>query len=355
MTKQVLFVGVLVVLAASTVCAQGTFTGLGSPNTYVGGMSADGRVIVGSRSQFGPVWRWEGTSVVDIGGAGATAKISRDGKVIISDAKDSNGVRSAAIWQGATSWRILGGIPNGKPLDNVSSTAYDLNADGSIVVGLAWHSSGASHGFRWDRDNGMVDLGALQAESSRANAISGDGQVIVGWDENPNQNTDYNSWRGTVWTEKLERLMHPMGFVGQSEGVNHDGMFIVGRGHPNNYKHAYLYDLAGGRIRDLGAIPRGTTPNQKLQEDQSIAFAVSDDGSVVVGQSGWQPPLDAFIWHKGNGKMMKLSTYLLEKGVTGFEKWTLVGAYCLSPDGKIIAGTGINPRGLAEGWIVRLQ
>jgi uncharacterized membrane protein len=38
--------------------------------------------------------------------------------------------------------------------------------------------------------------------------------------------------------------------------------------------------------KNLERLPQGLTPNQKEQEDVSIAFAISDDGSVVVGSSG---------------------------------------------------------------------
>ena len=57
---------------------------------------------------------------------------------------------------------------------------------------------------------------------------------------------------------------------------------------------------------------------------------MSDDGNVVVGTSGYQSPTDAFIW-------------------------TLVAATCVSPDGKIIAGVGLNSAAQRiEGFIVKL-
>jgi hypothetical protein len=52
---------------------------------------------------------------------------------------------------------------------------------------------------------------------------------------------------------------------------------------------------------------------------------------------------------------MKLSNYLVERGITALGKWQLLVANSISPDGKIILGVGINPHGRAEGWIVRLQ
>ena len=83
---------------------------------------------------------------------------------------------------------------------------------------------------------------------------------------------------------------------------------------------------------------------------------MSDDGKTVVGNSGHQPPTDAFIWTPET-KMIKLSDYLTSKGVTGHERWTLMTAIAISPDGKIIAGTGINKTTVVnriEGYVVRL-
>src|SRR5260221_12447874 len=82
---------------ASAAAAQGTFTRLGKPETYLSGISADGSIAVGVRSNFGPVFRWTATEgVVDIGATGFTAAISCDGKTIVSDDKYFHGVSSSA-------------------------------------------------------------------------------------------------------------------------------------------------------------------------------------------------------------------------------------------------------------------
>ena len=81
---------------------------------------------------------------------------------------------------------------------------------------------------------------------------------------------------------------------------------------------------------------------------------MSDHGNVVVGTSGYQPPTDAFVWTPDT-KIMKLSDYMTGKGITGHERWTLVAATHVSPDGKIIAGTGINNASQrVEGFVVRI-
>jgi len=52
--------------------------------------------------------------------------------------------------------------------------------------------------------------------------------------------------------------------------------------------------------------------------------------------------------------MVKLIDYLADRGITGFQGWLILSAVGITPDGKVIAGNGINPEGLTEGWIVTL-
>jgi probable HAF family extracellular repeat protein len=343
----------LLCAVAGTALSQGSFTRLGKPLTYVTGISADGSIAVGARSNFGPVFRWTAAEgVVDIGGVGFTAAISRDGKTIVSNDTDSHDYAAAAIWQGGTSWRVLPPVPNAQPLDITASTAYGVSGDGSVVVGLAFVTGGKAHAFRWDAVNGSVDLGALQGQDSRANGVSADGSVIVGWDEDPHA-FNYPAWRGAMWWQGLERLLHPFGWIGQSEGTNDVGSVIVGQGTPANYRHAFRYTAWDGQVIDLGSIPRGITQVQRDQEDTSYAIATSDDGTVVGGNSGLMPPRDAFIWTPGN-QMMKLSDFLKSKAIPIPDGWQLASVTAITPNGKILGGFAVNELGLVEGWIVKL-
>ena len=64
----------------------------------------------------------------------------------------------------------------------------------------------------------------------------------------------------------------------------------------------------GTGISKAGCVAQRLYGDQKDQEDTSIAFAVSDDGNVIVGSSGYMPPLDAFVWTPET-KNVKLETY----------------------------------------------
>lgn len=341
----------VMVLGASPVLAQGTFTPLGVKNTYVASMSADGTVVVGVWGNEGPAWRWTPeTGVVDIGSVSQQVKVSGDGRTIVGTAKDSQGIKYAAIWQGGKDWRTLPAPPNGRVLDGGVTSGWGVSADGSVIVGLVWVSGGGAQGFRYDAATGKsVALGSLKGESTRANVVSGDGNVVAGWDEVDGR----GPWYGVIWWNGLERLMNPFNEVGQVEGINYSGSVLVGRGHPKAWTHAYRFTSWDGHLEDLGVLryPEDTP----MFQDYSVALATSDDSNVVVvGYNGYQPPTDAFIWKPETG-MMRLKEFLTSKGISGHETWTLVNANCVSPNGKIIAGTGINNVAQrVEGFIVTL-
>ena len=88
-----------IAMTTSPVWAQGTFTPLGSKDSYVTNMSSDGSVVVGVWGSEGPAWRWTAqTGVVDIGSVSQQVDISRDGRTIVGTAQDSKGISHAAIW-----------------------------------------------------------------------------------------------------------------------------------------------------------------------------------------------------------------------------------------------------------------
>ena len=346
---------------AGRALAQGQFVPMGVDNTYVTGMSADGQVVVGVWGSLGPAWRWTpATGVVNIGSISQTVAVSADGKTIVGTANDDKGVGYAAIWQSGRQWQTLPPPPNGRVLDGKSTIGYGVSGDGSVIVGLTYVNPNRVEGFRYDAKSGTVPLGTLTGGRSRASVISADGQVIAGWDDLTGRGAGKGYWYGVVWWQGMQRLMNPFNAVGQVEGVNSNGSALVGRGIPTSLTHAYRFTAWDGHVEDLRALKRdqsgigiGGGPADS-NEDTAIALAVSDDGNVVVGTSGYQPPTDAFIWTPAT-KIIKLSDYLTSKGITGFESWTLVTATDISPDGKIIAGTGLNNAAQrVEGFVVRL-
>ena len=117
--------------------------------------------------------------------------------------------------------------------------------------------------------------------------------------------------------------------------TNSDGSVVVGRSDSDLGTQAFLWTEADGMIG------LGSTGSPGFF---SIALDVSEDGSVVVGESD-----GAFIWTPTGG-IQSLQVLLTNLGLdlTG---WELSKATGISADGRTIAGHGTNPDGNTEAWI----
>ena len=75
--------------------------------------------------------------------------------------------------------------PLGLGPNSVQSRAWDVSADGSVVVGNFWAIDGffrPPHAYRWTAGT-FQDLGTLNpdAHEAEAYAVSDDGSKVVGW------------------------------------------------------------------------------------------------------------------------------------------------------------------------------
>jgi uncharacterized membrane protein len=87
----------------------------------------------------------------------------------------------------------------------------------------------------------------------------------------------------------------------------------------------------------------------------SFASSVSGDGSIVVGACDCGPfgATRAFIWDAAHG-MRRLDQVLVNDYGVDLTGWTLGSAAKISDDGVSIVGTGTNPSGDNEAWLVKL-
>lgn len=318
------------------------FKAIGPVDSNVLSMSSDGTIAVGDFIFGGGAFEWvRGQGTTLLGDAGGQISVSRDGTAIVADVP-RQGHLTAAIWRGGTKWKSLGGYAGSQGCPDLSD-AYAVSDGGKTVVGLGWDGCKAS-AFRWTKQTGMVSLGSLDGQASRANDISADGSVIVGWDDSP-----VGERRGAIWVNGSERLLSPSGtFVGSAEAVSSNGRVVVGgnAGKGLYRRQAYRWTANKGvtllgRFRGTGTGPLGI----------ASALGVTDDGRVIVGFSGGRLR-SAFVWTKALG-MVKLEDYLKSLGVTGFRGWRLDTATAISGDGTTIAGWGYRPDGHVQSWIIK--
>lgn len=166
-----------------------------------------------------------------------------------------------------------------------SSVANDINDQG-CVTGYSTTLNGFTHGFIWDRTNGMVDIGLTENENSYAFGINNFGQVTGYFSSSGNQHafvwdqingiTDIGTLGGqNSWPSSINDLGQVVGMSDSSTGGN----------------HAFIWDYAMG-IKDLGT----------LGGDQSWAWDINIHGNVIgMSMIPSNYNIHGFIWDNING------------------------------------------------------
>lgn len=247
-------------------------------------------------------------------------------------------------------WTVLGSFDY--PVDVSLSSGYNISEDGTTVVGSAWveptpgEPGLAVHATAWTAADGLVDLGSLFTStnrSTRANAVSGDGNVIVGWQ-------DFNGpWKSAVWRKDANGdwlpneylLLDPNGDptdefnqLGECSAISGDGNWIGGRGdYANNYE-PFIWSEASGYM-SLGTLSAGSSGN---------VTGINHDGSIVIGyfQIGPWDPNVPFIW-TATGGLQEFNDFITETLGYTMDASPIWVPNAISTNGKYITGWGYDP------------
>ncbi|MCR9098248.1 MAG: PEP-CTERM sorting domain-containing protein [bacterium] len=228
--------------------------------------------------------------------------------------------------------------------------AIATSRDGSVVLGNDSSAfTGPSLGaFLWDETNGARALRAGTGfdGSLVGRGLSDDGQVVAGilQDSNSDPSQAYR------WTESggIQRLgTTPGRDFSRAFAISADGTTIVGDSGSSGSssfepKEAFRWTEAGG-MEDLGRSIRLFSPFGPVVEANVTPFGVSGDGSVVVGRSNWSPDTGV-IWTEAWGEWRRARDVLVFLGVTGLEGWDLFEVLDVSDDGRVITGWATPPR-----------
>ncbi|MEM9807855.1 MAG: PEP-CTERM sorting domain-containing protein [Cyanobacteria bacterium P01_D01_bin.56] len=220
----------------------------------------------------------------------------------------------------AAFFRGLGYLPG---LDT-SSQASDISADGTTVIGISRKEGPggrSSASFRWTARTGLTKI---PATNFLADAISDNGQVIVGSRSGSGEILRWSASQGTT-------VLGPLGFA---DGVSGDGSIVVGYTGRAAATQAFQWTATIGLmglempsgidrlqgatdVSDSGAVIVGYSDNiqtgalvpvrwagqtgftQLGNHDFGAASSVSSNGNIVVGFAGSansDPDGEAFLW-----------------------------------------------------------
>ena len=166
-------------------------------------ITPDGQFMVGNTEYLAGGFIWsEDTGIVPLGHdpTVSAADVSDDGSVVMGHTVlygDNRNWWQAAIWTENGGWEDLPWLSEPHSCGSNHTTGYDISGDGTTVVGLAWYNICDACAFHWTAESGMRCLpGGPGTRSTRANAVSYDASVVVGW--NNFEGSGYR--RAVYWT-----------------------------------------------------------------------------------------------------------------------------------------------------------
>lgn len=188
-----------------------------------------------------------------------------------------------------------------------------ISADGMKVVGRSMTDKGNFEGFVWSNSAGAETVGTLLHNTSAAEAISGDGNMVVGSSGRHSfQRTEAFKW---TQDERIESL-GIQSSMSTAYGASHDGRVIVGQ-FDEYPEQAFRMDASG--MTNLGDLGGG----------RASARDVSANGATIAGWSDVNfERTEAFVWTAQTG-MKGLGT------LGGSASY----AWAISPDGGTVVGS----------------
>lgn len=246
----------------------------------------------------------------------------------------------AGFWTDVSEWTDIPS-PYRTGCDQDRGGAWDVSANGQVIVGLVWNGCGAE-GFRWDaRGSGIMTplerlgasfTGSTSPPANRATVISDDGSVVAGWAQTSTVDRWPAIWRADGTGFLLSGF--PDDTPGEVLSISADGKTVAGIWGSDGF----YWTEAGGTVNI------GKLPDADPFFGDSYSNAIAAGGKLIFGGSGspfFTLP-HAFVWSAAGG-MQQLDSVAVHHGVTIPPDYLLVNVLGASADGTVVLGTAYGP------------
>ncbi len=337
-----------------------SFQGLGAGSS-ASAVSANGSVVVGNvvnQAYGGPFFWTHSNGVVflhDSSGnviPGVAKAVSGNGSIIVGGMSSGSGGAGGGLEQ-AFEWANGVAAPIPQLASSYSSAANSVLTDGTIIAGDVTTSSqyvffGSS--FTLTRTTLQVFPPSSLLLNILGTIMSFNGAVVAG-------NIEGGAATSTPfqWVDGgMVRWPGSTYLSSSAAAVSPDGSVVAGStGFLNDGAvDTQPFEWTNGVVTTL-PLPSGFI--------NGSALGVSNYGSTIVGYMTMGGPgifnqnSKAFIWNQAKG-VQDLQQALTADGLgSELAGWTLTEATAVTPDGKTIVGNGTDPQGQHEGWIVHLD
>lgn len=303
--------------------ASGEVTLLGD-DTLARGISADGRVVVGSVfAAAQPVeraFRWTATGgLVPLTATTGSAAHGVSGNGVVTVGWSPS---LPARWNGTGPTQSIPGID---PF--VGGYAVGASNDGSTIVGYMQTGTIPPNrtAFRWTASGGTQLLNVASGDEEMR-GISRDGTTLVG------SGLFGGTRNGFVWTEAggVHRLMFSESGVSSTDAfaVNNDGTIVLGRSGFRGVPTVWRND-----IRTAYTLPSTWSG--------AVPACIDDSGMIFGGSAAVSGMVQsqAFVWTQSRG-MELLTDYVGSFGLNFPAGYTAMEVTGMSSDGRTICGWG---------------
>ncbi len=232
----------------------------------------------------------------------------------------------SSITSAQPSFQGLGDLPGGY----FFSRAEAISGDGSVVVGYSVGASGHEEAFRWTPADGMQALGDLPGGAVRSAAlgVSRDGTVIVGKSDSGTYPTEGFRWTAESGIVGLPREVFPESYYCGSAAVavSDNGQVILGLWCDRCSTCSFHSPGVGFRL---------VLPSDWM-DFGGIEMHMNSDGTVIVGGSG-----SSYLYRY---------IFLPDGSIRSELLYSQVGvSHDVSPDGNVVVGRLISS-GQAFRW-----